>query len=172
MRVSSKQILYVCFWFFRSVPRSHHAAVMYCHEAVIHYHAASMHYHAAAMHHHAAVSHHMLSCAVNPSRPVWLKLLWENRRKLFNGVNKCELLCTVQRSQRNLLLHMLNETVPMMEFLDMNDKRLLAIQSLFYWRILHKTIHCSSLELHTKKSAKQSNLSLFMNSIFRTEKRG
>ncbi len=50
MRVGVEQIIYrifyVCFSFFRSVPRSDHAAAMHCHEAVMHYHAASMHLHA------------------------------------------------------------------------------------------------------------------------------
>ncbi len=52
-------------------------------------------------------------------------------------------------------MHMLNETVPEIKFLDTNLTKdssllLLAIQSLFYWRILHKTIHYSGLKLHTK----------------------
>ncbi len=69
-------------------------------------------------------------------------------------------------------------TYPEMEFLDINltkDSSLLlhAINSPFYWRILKKTILFSGLKNACKKSAKQENSSLFINSSFsRTEKLG
>ncbi len=57
-----------------------------------------------------------------------------------------------------------------MEFLDINvtkDSRLLlyAIHSPFYLRILQETIFYSGFKNPYKKSAKQENSSLFMNSI-------
>jgi hypothetical protein len=41
-----------------------------------------------------------------------------------------------------------------------------AIYNPFYWRILKKTILYSGFKNTYKKSAKQENSSLFMNSIF------
>ncbi len=57
-----------------------------------------------------------------------------------------------------------------MEFWDITvtkDSSLLlhAIPRPFYWQILKKTILYPGLKIHTKKSAKQENSSLFMNSI-------
>jgi hypothetical protein len=60
-----------------------------------------------------------------------------------------------------------------MEFLDINlTKSLLvhAIYSPFYWRILKKTILFSGLKNPYKKSEKQENSSLFMNSSFVEQK--
>jgi hypothetical protein len=59
---------------------------------------------------------------------------------------------------------------PGMEFLDINVTKnsstlLRTIHSPFYWRILKKTILFSDFKNPFKKSAKQENLSLFMNSI-------
>ncbi len=58
-----------------------------------------------------------------------------------------------------------------MEFLDINLKKktrvflLHAIHSLFYWRILEKTILFSGFKNPYKKIRKQENSSLFMNSV-------
>jgi hypothetical protein len=59
--------------------------------------------------------------------------------------------------------------LPKMEFFDINLSKCLslllyAILSPYYWRILMKTILFFGLKILTKKSAKQENLSLFMNS--------
>jgi hypothetical protein len=55
-----------------------------------------------------------------------------------------------------------------MEFLDISLKKavLHAIHSPFHWRVLKKIILFSGFENPYKKSAKQENSSLFMNSIF------
>jgi hypothetical protein len=57
-----------------------------------------------------------------------------------------------------------------MEFLDINLTKdwslsLHPIHSLFYWRIVKKTTLFSGFKNHHKKSSKQENSSLFMNSI-------
>ncbi len=61
-------------------------------------------------------------------------------------------------------------TCPEMEFLDINLTKesthlLHAIHSSFYWRIWKKTKLISGFKKPYKKSAKQENSSLFMNSI-------
>ncbi len=63
-----------------------------------------------------------------------------------------------------------------MEFLDINfkkDSSLLfhAIHSSFYWRILKKTKLFFGFKNTYKKSVKQENLSLFMNTILSNRKR-
>jgi hypothetical protein len=62
-----------------------------------------------------------------------------------------------------------------MEFLDINltkDLSLLlyAIYNLFYWRLLKKTVLYTDFKDSHKKSTKQENSSLFMNSILYNEK--
>ena len=59
---------------------------------------------------------------------------------------------------------------PEMEFLDISlikgsSLLLHAIHSILYWRILRKTIVFSGFKNSYKKSAKQENSSLFMNSV-------
>ncbi len=65
-----------------------------------------------------------------------------------------------------------------MEFLVINmiedsSLQLHVIHRPFYWRILQKLILYSkfTLQIHTNKSARHENSSLFMNNIFRMEKR-
>jgi hypothetical protein len=59
-----------------------------------------------------------------------------------------------------------------MEFLDMSLTKdsslcsmLFTVPSTVYWQILQKPILYSGFKLHTKKSAKQENPSLFVNNI-------
>ncbi len=64
---------------------------------------------------------------------------------------------------------------PEMEFLDINLTKgssllLHPIHRPFYWRILKKTILYSGFKNTYKKSAKQENSSLFMNSILKNGK--
>jgi hypothetical protein len=65
-----------------------------------------------------------------------------------------------------------------MEFLDISstkDTSLLfpAIDNPYFWQMLQKTILYSGFKIHTKKSTKQENLSLFVNGILcKTKKRG
>ncbi len=98
---------------------------------------------------------------------------------LFSGLARFHQKITVNFTRHNAFFHGQKigfvSATPEMEFLDISstkDSSLLlhAIHSPLYWRILKKTILFSGFKNYTKKSAKQENSSLFMNSILQSGK--